>query len=197
MARTVDPARHEARRVAIIDAALTCFAAEGFDRATTAAICRRAAIGSGTFFHYFPTKLGVLLAILDHGTAETVEWFAARDPRADPSAVVTGYVEHAADELADPRVAGFVRAVGAVMTDPDVAAALARDEDAVHAGLQPWLAAAQGAGQVRADIPADRLATWVMLLLDGFTGRLAGERQFDPATERALLADTVRRLLAP
>ena len=43
MARTVDPVRYEARRLAIIDAALTCFARDGYDRATTAAICAQAA----------------------------------------------------------------------------------------------------------------------------------------------------------
>ena len=48
MARTVDPERHEARRLVIIDAALTVFAERGYDGATTAEICRRAGIGSGT-----------------------------------------------------------------------------------------------------------------------------------------------------
>ena len=45
MARTVDPAKHEARRLQIIDAALTWFATDGYERATTAAICRTAGIG--------------------------------------------------------------------------------------------------------------------------------------------------------
>ena len=64
MARTVDPERHLARRLVIIDAALTCFAATGYAGTSTAAICREAGIGSGTFFHYFPTKQSLLLAIL-------------------------------------------------------------------------------------------------------------------------------------
>ena len=71
MARTVDPERHLARRLVIIDAALTCFAASGYAGTSTAAICREAGIGSGTFFHYFPTKQSLLLAILALGTEET------------------------------------------------------------------------------------------------------------------------------
>src|SRR3954454_19686828 len=110
--------------MAIIDAALTRFAEDGFDRATTAAICRTAGIGSGTFFHYFPTKLDVLLAILELGTAETVAWFAAQRGRSDPGGVLADYVVHTATEFTDPRLAGFVRAVGAVMNDEQVAAAL-------------------------------------------------------------------------
>ncbi|WP_369140968.1 TetR/AcrR family transcriptional regulator [Modestobacter versicolor] len=197
MARTIDPVRHEARRTAIIDAALTCFAADGFDRATTAAICRTAGIGSGTFFHYFPTKLDVLLAVLELGTAETVAWFAAQQGRTDVGGVLVDHVVHSAAEFADPRVAGFVRAVGAVMNDERVAAALARDEAAVLDGLLPWVEAAQAAGEVRDDVPAARLCAWVLVVLDGFLGRLAGESGFAAAAERDMLVDTVRRLLAP
>lgn len=197
MARTVDQARHRARRLTIIDAALTCFAAEGYDHATTAAICRAAGIGSGTFFHYFPTKLAVLLALLDHGTAETVEWFEAQEGRADAAGVIGDYVRYSADSCADPRVGGFVRAVGAIMTDPDVAAALARDESAVLDGLLPWVGSAQRAGDIRDDQPAERLCQWLMVVLDGFLGRLAASRPFDPAAESDMLQDAVRRLLAP
>ena len=85
MARTVDPERHLARRLVIIDAALTCFAATGYAGTSTAAICREAGIGSGTFFHYFPTKQSLLLAILALGTEETRAWFAARADDEDRS----------------------------------------------------------------------------------------------------------------
>src|SRR5690625_1722177 len=77
VARTIDPERHRARRLHIIDAALTVFAERGYTGATTAAICREAGIGSGTFFHYFETKKSVLLAILELGIEETQQ--LARD----------------------------------------------------------------------------------------------------------------------
>ncbi|WP_202925778.1 TetR/AcrR family transcriptional regulator [Goekera deserti] len=196
MARTIDPVRYAARRLAIVDAALTRFAEDGFDRATTAAICRTAGIGSGTFFHYFPAKLDVLLAILELSTAETVAWFAAQQHRTD-AAVLDDYVIHAAAGYADPRVAGFVKAVGAVMNDEQVAAALARDEAAVADGLLPWVQAAQSTGQVRVDVPAARLCAWVLVVLDGFLGRLATDTGFLAAAEQDMLLDTVRRVLAP
>lgn len=196
MARTVDPVRHGAKRLVIIDAALTCFSVDGFDRTTTATICRTAGIGSGTFFHYFPTKLGVLLAIIDLGTSETEAWFEAQRGRSDPVGVLLDHVARAADEGADPRVAGFVRAVGAVMSDAAVAAALAQDEAVLREGLLPWVEAAQRAGEIRDDLPAGRLTDWIMVLLDGFLGRIAGE-QFDPVVERDMLLDTARRLIAP
>jgi len=196
MARTVDPVHHEARRLAIIDAALTCFAADGIDRTPTATICRTAGIGSGTFFHYFPTKLDVLLAILELGTHETADWFEAQRGRRDPVGVILDYVARAADEGADPRVGGFIRAVGGVMSDERVATALAHDEVVLRDGLLPWVEAAQRSGGIRIDLPAVRVTDWIMVLLDGFLGRIAGE-QFDPVAERDMLLDTAGRLIVP
>jgi AcrR family transcriptional regulator len=197
VARTVDPARHEARRLQIIDAALTWFATEGYERATTAAICRTAGIGSGTFFHYFPTKSAVLVAILEYGTHETREWFAAQHGRADAREVLLEYVGHSADEYADERVAGFIHAVVAVMGEPDIAAALAADVDAVRDCLAPWVEMAQQRGEIRDDLTPVRATRWLMVLLDGFLDRIISEPDFTVATEKATLLDAVARLLAP
>ena len=197
-ARTVDPAKHAARRLQIIDAGLTCFAAHGYDRATTALICREAGIGSGTFFHYFPTKADLLVATLVVGTGEPQEWFAARRGRPDAVAGAARVRRPwAAAEFADPRVPGFVRAVGAVMTEPRIASALAADERTLRGGLLPWVRKAQAAGQVRKDLSAPRLTEWLMLLLDGFLGRLAGDDAFTAKRETRTLLDAVERLLAP
>ncbi|GAA3638811.1 hypothetical protein GCM10022223_67310 [Kineosporia mesophila] len=197
MGRTVDPARHQARRLQIIDAALTHFAQDGFDRATTTAICRTAGIGSGTFFHYFPTKQAVLLAVLDRGTTETAGWFDVQRDRADPLQVIVDYVAHNADECADPRVPGFVRAVGAVMRDEEVAGALARDESVVRQGLLPWIRAAAERGEVRCDQSPERLTAWLALLLDSYLGRVSAQPQVDADEEKQMLLDTVRRMLRP
>lgn len=197
MARTVDPEKHLARRLVIIDAALTCFAAHGYASTTTAAICREAGIGSGTFFHYFPTKQSLLLAILAYGTDETREWFAARRPDEDPLAVVEAYLDHTAEEMSDPRLAGFVRAVSAVMGEREVEAALALDSQVLLEGLEPWIARARDAGQVRGDLSAHDLTAWVLLVIDGFLGRIAVDEDFTAAAQRDALLDAVRRLLAP
>lgn len=197
MARTVDPARHEARRLQIIDAALTCFATSGYDGATTAAICRQARIGSGTFFHYFPAKTAVLVAILEHGTRETIEWFASQKSSDNPRGVVTAYVQHTVADFADDRMPGFVRAVSAVLNEPEIAKALAADDAALRSGLQNWLTLAQERGQVRDDLAPSRLTSWLMLVLDGFVGRIAVEPTFTADVERDTLLDTVARFLEP
>ncbi len=196
MARTVDKERHLARQLVIIDAALTCFAAAGYAGTSTAAICREAGIGSGTFFHYFPTKQSLLIAILHVGTEQTRTWFAGRSADEDPRSVLEAYLEHAADEMADPRIAGFVRAVGAVMGEPAVTAALAVDARVLQEGLEPWVGRAQAAQQARTDVPARDLTLWLLVVLDGFLARLAVDDTFTVQGQRAMLHDTVRRLLS-
>lgn len=197
MARTVDPARHEARRLIIIDAALTVFAERGYDGTTTAAICRQAGIGSGTFFHYFPTKLDVLLAILTLGIEEVREGAAVYADRTDPLGVLLDTIRQGADDAAEPRMPGFVRAVGGIMTQPDVAAKLDEDAQAQRDLILPWVEKAQQAGEIRTDLTPARITSWLYLLTDGFLGRIATEENFTAEAEKATLVETARRFLAP
>jgi AcrR family transcriptional regulator len=197
VARTVDPARHEARRLVIIDAALTVFAERGYDGATTAEICRRAGIGSGTFFHYFPTKLDLLLAILTIGIQEVRDAATALADRTDPLGVLLDIIRQGADDAAEPRMPGFVRAVGGVMHQPDVAAKLAEDAQAQRDLLLPWVEKAQQAGEIRTDLTAEQVTSWLYLLTDGFLGRIADEETFTAHTEKPVLIETARRFLAP
>lgn len=196
MARTVNPQQHAAQRLRIIDAAMTCFAAEGFERATTAAICRQAGIGSGTFFHYFPTKVDVLLAVLEMGTDQVRARFAAH-AEDDPKAAILDWAGSLVDDLRDPRAPTFVAAVGAVMSQPRVRDAITADEQAQRDGLLPLVEAAARRGDIRTDLPPRDVVAWLMLLTDGFTGRLAAEPAFTVDTQRATLLDTVERFLAP
>ena len=197
MARTVDPARHEARRLVIIDAALTVFAERGYDGATTAEICRRAGIGSGTFFHYFPTKMELLLAILTIGIQEVRDAAAVFAGRTDALGVLLDIIRQGAEDAAEPRMPGFVRAVGGVMHHPDVAAKLEEDAQAQRDLLLPWVEKAQRAGEIRTDLAAERITSWLYLLTDGFLGRIADEEDFTAQGEKETLVETARRFLAP
>ena len=191
MARTVDPKRHEARRLQSIDAEMTMIAARGYDGATTAAICREAGIGSGTFFHYFPAKVDVLLAILALGTDEVGQLREAVTGIEDPLAALGRVVDQLIEDASDPRLAGFVQAVAAVMTEPAVAAALEADEGSLRVLLLEQISRGQATGQVRTDLPAQRLVSWVRLLLDGFLEQIATDPQFTAEREGPVLRDAV------
>ena len=52
------------RRREILDAALRCFADEGYHATTNRKIARRAGITEGLIYHYFPSKKALLLEII-------------------------------------------------------------------------------------------------------------------------------------
>lgn len=196
MPRPIDPEKHRARRLVIIDAALTCFARSGYDGAKVADICREAAIGSGTFFHYFPTKLGVLLGVLELGTAETAEFFEGLHA-ADGTAAVLAYVAHESESLRDERAPGFIRAVGAVATEHRVANELAANEELIRGRLRPWVEQGQRDGSIRADLEPERVIAWVRALVDGFASHMADGHFGSIDAECDVLLDTIRRFLRP
>lgn len=195
MPRPIDSQRHRARRLQIIDAGLTAFAERGYAGATTAVICRTAGIGSGTFFHYFPTKDALLVAIIDHSTCETREFFHQRADVSDPYCVILEYVDHAVAGLVDPRAAGFIAMVGGLTHRPDIAAALRADNSTACAGLRIAIRSAQGRGRVRRDITAERLAEWILLVLDGFASKVVSSDTFIAKSEAAMLNEQITLLL--
>jgi AcrR family transcriptional regulator len=53
-------------RQRIMEAALDCFARDGYTAAGVAEICKKAGISKGAFYHHFPTKQAVFLALLQN-----------------------------------------------------------------------------------------------------------------------------------
>lgn len=196
MDRALGAHRRGGRREAILTAAYECFSELGYERATTTSICKRAGVSSGTFFHYFPTKLDVLLAVIENGTEEHRHHLASYEGRADALEVVLDYLAHAASDGEDPHLAGFVRAVSGLVGHAEVDRAVREDDAMVQEFLHRWIGAAQQAGQVRADWPADQLALWIAVLLEGFFGRVALDPGFSAPDQGTALIEVAARILA-
>ncbi|RAZ33416.1 TetR/AcrR family transcriptional regulator [Microbacterium sp. SMR1] len=188
MPRRRDPERFEERRAVILDAAAAEFAASGYAAATTASIYRRAGVSSGTLFHYFPTKLDLLLGVLELGRAETARALAEIAEGSAGTAAVLAYAAHLEAELADELYPGLVRAIGDVERLEPIRAALAAETAAIDDFLAQHLAQALDAdpamcaGQARAirwlfdgaatdaaaaPVPAGSLVDAVYVLLRG------------------------------
>lgn len=68
--------RSTAARSALVDAAIVLLSEEGFARATTAAIAKRANVTTGALHHHFPTKESLFIAVLDQLTEEALAFFS-------------------------------------------------------------------------------------------------------------------------
>jgi AcrR family transcriptional regulator len=95
--RTPQQARSRATRARILEAAVACFEARGYDATTTAQIARRAGVGVGTLYGYFKDKREILLEVVETTTRQIVDHvlrslepaaWRDRDPRASVRALI-------------------------------------------------------------------------------------------------------------
>jgi AcrR family transcriptional regulator len=153
-----------ARREEILRTALGLFAAQGFDATSTKQIAKEAGIAEGLIFHYFPTKAGLLTAILDarleSGRAfrselrPLLESAAARPAAEVMRAVASGWL---ATLRRDEEI--IVVLFTTAQTNPEVWEGwqgLIREGTELLTG---YLSARVAAGELREDLPLQTAAT--------------------------------------
>lgn len=192
--RTVDPARHAARRRHILDAATGVFAAKGFEAATVAEICRAASVGSGTLFHYFPDKGAIFRAIFEEDLVRVRAELAELDGT-DPVAAFWTLVDLLARDAAQPEAGGLVVAVlGRLPLDPELAGVFTALDQAVLSRLADVIGRLQKEGLADPDLPAEHAARWVGSIVDGLYLR-CGDPGFDAESELRTLRTVLTRFL--
>ena len=92
----------DARRRQIMDAAITCFAREGFHRATMQDIVAETGLSAGAIYRYFRSKEDIVAAIAaEHHAAEAAA-FAEVSTDDDVGAALRHLVQVSLGRLADP-----------------------------------------------------------------------------------------------
>ena len=195
MARTVDPARHAARRAAILEAAAGVFAEKGYDAATTADVHRAAGVGSGTLFHYFPDKATLFRALFE-ADLPRLEEVARETEGLPPAAALVRLLEHLTADADDPRAPGLmVAALGRALQDEAFATAIGGLDERAKACLSGILRRGQRDGAFRTDLDPNRAARWVHAQVDALYF-MCGDEDFDADVERRELREVVARYLA-
>jgi AcrR family transcriptional regulator len=188
--RTVNPEQHARRRAQILAAAAQEFAASGVDGTSTARICRRARIGSGTLFHYFPTKRKIFHAVFADELARNAEACREALAAADAEAGLDLVIRRLAGDLTDPLVPGLAAAaLLQANRDPEFAAMLAADEAQTLITLTALLER-MAARRRRSAFPPRRAARWIMTTIDAVF-LAAVEDDFDSAAHTAELWQVV------
>ncbi|MFE9976057.1 TetR/AcrR family transcriptional regulator [Streptomyces hirsutus] len=199
--RTVDPARHQARRRHIINAAAELFAAKGFERTTTAEICKAAGMSAGNLFHYFPNKRAIFHAVFEddeHDGATKAERLAAARTADDPWTALLDTVDLLAAPAAEPLIPALVmEAMVQAYRDPDLEALLSRDNDEERSTITALLHNAAAAGQIDPALDPDDTAAWVMALIAALYTSAATDPTFSPADQLPTLRLILHRFLRP
>jgi AcrR family transcriptional regulator len=128
-------------RKRIVDATLTTLKDKGFAGTSTRAIAAAGGFQSGLIFYYFPTLNDLLIASLEHASAERLERYGEEVAAATSLAELLGLLERI---YADDRESGFVRVVSEM-----VAGSVAHPElgPRMVELVEPWIAAAQTAAE--------------------------------------------------
>lgn len=194
MPRTVDPAKHAARRAAIRDAAAGVFAERGYDGASTEAIRRAAGVGSGTLFHYFGDKRSVMVAIFESsqdGDRALVDSLDVSRPVPE----LWRLLDHVLDGVEHPYAAGLVVAMLQLATrDEEFAALLEGGDVRLRSAFARLVAAAQAEGAADASLDPRRAGRWLLALTDALY-LMVGSEGVDPAVESTELRRVVTRYL--
>ncbi|MEU6665972.1 helix-turn-helix domain-containing protein [Streptomyces sp. NPDC046727] len=199
--RTVDPARHRARRRHIVNAAAGLFAAKGFERTTTAEICKAAGVSAGNLFHYFPNKRAIFHAVFEgdeHERATKAERLAAARAADDPWTALLDTVDLLASPAVEPLVPALVmEAMIQAYRDPELDALLSRDNEEERSTVTTLLRNSAAAGHVDAALDLDSTAAWIMALIAALYTSAATDPSFDPAGQLPTLRLIIERFLRP
>lgn len=196
--RPIDPAKQQARRRQIIEAAIACFMRKGFHGTRTAEICAEAGMSPGNLFHYFANKEAIIAAIVEEDQRETAERYAAAAQAPDLYQALLGVVEEGLRLLGDPVYTRIgVEVLAEAVRNPAVFACVACNEADRKRVLTQLLAAAGERGQAWLALPPAQAADWVLLLLDGAFGRAMVEERFDAAACRAMVLNALATVVAP
>ncbi|MFF8597184.1 TetR/AcrR family transcriptional regulator [Streptomyces sp. NPDC015220] len=199
--RRVDPARHRARRRHIVNAAAELFAVKGFERTTTAEICKAAGMSAGNLFHYFPNKRAIFYAVFEdeeHDGITKAERLAAARTADDPWSALLDTVDLLAAPATEPLVPALVmEAMIQAYRDPELEALLSRDNDEERSTITTLLHNAAAAGLIDPALDPDDTTAWIMALIAALYTSAATDPSFAPAAQLPTLRLILHRFLRP
>jgi AcrR family transcriptional regulator len=127
----VTPEHVEARKNAILDAALRCFTRKGFHRTTMQDICRECGLSPGAVYRYFRSKRALIEGVHERSTAQDVALISAVGSSApNIVAALETLGRHFFAQLLEPDIGEYER------LEAEIHAETLRDEELRAAGRE-------------------------------------------------------------
>jgi AcrR family transcriptional regulator len=180
--------RRDATRRALLRAAQQCFVERGYLASAVSDIVRAAGVSQGTFYLYFPSKLAIMLALMDIGSErlqETARRLIAEQP--DARQVIGGFIAETAQFFRTNQALLLV--LFREVEQQEVSIARQRQNSVLCEILAPALARGSAAGYFRPEEPkllARMLLETAFVLFYRFL--LAPEDEAPPRVEERIVA---------
>ncbi len=193
--------RSEETRSQIMSAATEMFSRSGYDAAAVADICERAGVSKGAFYHHFPSKKALFLAILQ-------DWLGEVDARLTELSQPDQPVSQTLLQMSRVIEGVFTDAAGQLPMYLEFMAQASRDQRVWNATFAPFqsyqsrfgqlLEQGKTEGSLREDVDAQASA-WVIIafavgvLLQGVVLPQAADWESVAGQGMALLVDSMQR----
>ena len=172
----------EARRRQIVDAALTCFARQGFERTSVLDICGAAELSPGAVYRYFPSKEDIIAAVCEKGV-EVDETLFGSVADLELREALLRLIEVGMGELGKPEAEASVRLrveLWAEGTRNDrVREIMAEVTDRYRLWLRDMIRVGQERGEVDPGVDADGIARVLVGIYQGLVRERALDRGAD------------------
>ncbi|MDI3561565.1 TetR/AcrR family transcriptional regulator [Bradyrhizobium sp. Arg816] len=164
--RKVDPVKHEQKRGEILGAAIRCFIRDGFRGASTTDICTEAGISPGHLYHYFPSKVAIIEAMIDLGLARSTEKFEKILAAPDVIEALLVDIEETSLRFRPAQILNL-DGLAEAARNPEFAEIIERHTRAVRRMWSDFLRQAQDRGRVDPGLDPDATANILIALIDG------------------------------
>ncbi len=171
MAR-ISEERRRAVRQRLLEAAADHFGEAGYDRANIDAISLAAGCAKGTVYNYFPSKEALFGAVIEEAARRAAERYREVEPTGSTRDRLLALARADVAVLREHEPFVKVLVLEALRFHPDRYAAVTHHLGPYLAEVSAVLARGAARGEVRADVPVDRLA----LVFVGTLALLYGQR---------------------
>jgi AcrR family transcriptional regulator len=190
----------DARREQIVDAAVTCFAREGFHKATMQDICREAALSPGAVYRYFSGKQEIIEAIAAARHEREAGFMQQALEAGEGADALLAMGRAFLSSLADPderrRRRLGVQVWAEALRDPAIHKLVRRGIDRPLAAMAQLARDAQERGELAPEIDPEGFARVLLALFQGFVLQQAWDPRADVATYLETAEMVVEAVLA-
>ena len=176
----------DARRAQIVDAAVTCFAREGFHRATMQDICREAGLSPGAVYRYFAGKDQIIEAIAAERHERELGFMHQAAEAGEGAEALFAMGRAFFGSLADPderrRRRLGVQVWAEALRNPAIHKLVRRGIDRPLAVMAGMAREAQARGELSRELDPEGLARVLLALFQGFVLQQAWDPRADVAT---------------
>ncbi|WP_441237865.1 TetR/AcrR family transcriptional regulator [Bradyrhizobium sp. 930_D9_N1_4] len=194
--RKVDPVKHEQKRSEILGAAIRCFIWDGFRGASTTDICTEAGISPGHLYHYFPSKMAIIEAMIDLGLARTAERFEKILAAPDVIEALLTDIEETSLRFRPAQILNL-DGLAEAARNPEFAKIIERHTKAVRRMWADFLRQAQSKGRVDPGLDPDATADILIAIIDGSRAMPIRNPKLDVKQSTAHLKTMLVRFLSP